>query len=78
MAELELLLAKEMAGELRVSMRTLYTLVADGMPCFQARKTLLFDRERVRAWLIAHERTGVRAVTNHEKKKSKKSASAGT
>jgi hypothetical protein len=58
MAELALLLAKEMAAELRVSPRTLYTFVADGCPCFQARKTLLFDRTRVFEWLLEHERRG--------------------
>jgi len=58
MSELELLLAQEMAKELRVSPRTLYTMVEEGLPCFQARKTLLFDRERVLKWLIEHERRG--------------------
>jgi phage terminase Nu1 subunit (DNA packaging protein) len=64
MPELSLLLAKEMAAELRVSQRTLYTFVADGMPCFQARKTLLFDRDRVFKWLTKHERHGKRAFKN--------------
>ena len=64
MAELNLLLAKEMASELRVSQRTLYTLVDDGLPCFQARKTLLFDRDRVFQWLTKHERHGKRPSKN--------------
>jgi len=62
MSELNFLLAKEMASELRVSLRTLYTLVADGLPCFQARKTLLFNRDRVLEWLTQHERHGKRPL----------------
>jgi excisionase family DNA binding protein len=60
MAELEILLAKEMARELRVSERTLYTMVQGGMPCFQPGKTLLFNRDRVLEWLTQHERHGKR------------------
>lgn len=58
MAELDLLLVKEMATELRVSPRTLYSMIEDGLPVFQARKTLLFDRNRVFEWLTQHERHG--------------------
>lgn len=71
MAGLDLLLAKEMAGELRVSLRTLYTLVGDGLPCFQARKTLLFNRDRVLEWLIEHERHGKRPLKNKLEKVAK-------
>jgi phage terminase Nu1 subunit (DNA packaging protein) len=68
MAELDLLLAKEIASELRVSERTLYSMVQDGMPCFQARKTLLFDRERVFKWLIEHERHGGKRISKNKVK----------
>lgn len=60
MDELSLIIAKEMAAELRVSLRTLYTMVEQGLPAFQARRTLLFDRKRVLKWLAQHERHGKR------------------
>ncbi|WP_297406300.1 helix-turn-helix domain-containing protein [uncultured Akkermansia sp.] len=51
----------ELAGILKVSLRTVQTLAAEGMPCFYVGARPRYDVKKVQAWLESRSGKGARA-----------------